>query len=393
MISLFVQRAAVLMLRPAALMAEALFAPGGNIMIFAIPIAALALTASSIPVHTQYMMATRRDVNFGFLERSYVSGLMYVTVLSVAILSITLVVLWKDVSNYVVLVVIFVFIIEKFSDESTRFYEFKKEYNKWFISQSIRSGWLFVPIVMSNIGYDYAYSFLLSSILLCIVSIANLFIQTGLRPSFSASGFTAIRNNSAFLSGPILLSIHRQGPRILVALAFPVFAHFFQVIAQIGQVVSLLFNVRFVVPYRAIISRHPRLFEQRMRPVYRKILLLTAGLLVVTMLLVPFAEMATGDLFIMGALVVAMTADALAFSLMSAHWGFLPWLASPRQAFATSGFALMSLALFSGAGYVLLFVVDGSILLVPCLTTLGSAGWIWLIRKRHFGYGSNVAGH
>src|SRR3546814_21175854 len=70
MMSLLVQRASVLMLRPAALMAEALLVPGCHVMIFAMPNAALALTASSIPVHTQSMMATSTSPNIECLERS-----------------------------------------------------------------------------------------------------------------------------------------------------------------------------------------------------------------------------------------------------------------------------------------------------------------------------------
>src|SRR3546814_2059260 len=90
MMSLLVQRASVLMLRPAALMAEALLVPGGNVMIFAMPIAALALTASSIPVHTQYMMATSKSPNIECLERSYVSALLYITLIGSIVLFLIL---------------------------------------------------------------------------------------------------------------------------------------------------------------------------------------------------------------------------------------------------------------------------------------------------------------
>src|SRR3546814_19649305 len=67
-----------------------------------------------------------------------------------------------------------------------------------------------------------------------------------LRPSLTMSGWVAIRTNAIFLSHSFLLAIHRQVPRIVVAVSFPGMAHFFQILAQAGQAVSLLFNVRFV---------------------------------------------------------------------------------------------------------------------------------------------------
>src|SRR3546814_6828690 len=120
MMSLLVQRASVLMLRPAALMAEALLVPGGNVMIFAMPIAALALTASSIPVHTQYMMATSKSPNIECLERSYVSALLYITLIGSIVLFLILHLILKTSHFYMVQIIISTFLVEKFSDELTR---------------------------------------------------------------------------------------------------------------------------------------------------------------------------------------------------------------------------------------------------------------------------------
>ncbi|HEY0596050.1 hypothetical protein, partial [Sphingopyxis sp.] len=314
MISLLVQRAAVLMLRPAAMAAEALFVPGGNIMIFAIPIAALALTASSVPVHSQYMVATPNTPNLRALERSYVSGLLYISVISVAVLFLSLILIWKGVSLELVAITLSMFVIEKFSDELTRFYEFQKKYSRWFIAQSVRSIWLLVPVACYNLGADYLHSFFIASMSIAVITLVNFFFSTHLRPSLSPTGWQAIRTNAVFLSSSFLLAIHRQAPRIAVAFAFPKVAHFFQIVAQVGQVVSLLFNVKYVIPYRAVMSRRPRLFERMLSAAFLKIIQAVIAMLVLASLAIPVADLPLGHEIMMVALTVAMVADALAFS-------------------------------------------------------------------------------
>lgn len=388
MMSLLAQRATVLMLRPAALMAEALLVPGGNVMIFAIPIAALALTASSIPVHTQYMMATSKSPNIEFLERSYVSALLYITLIGSIVLFIILHLIFKTSHLYMVQIVISTFLVEKFSDELTRFYEFQKKYMMWLIAQTVRSAWLLFPIVLYISGYDYEMSFYAVSSSFALLSFFCFFFLARLRPSLAMSGWVAIRTNAIFLSHSFLLAIHRQVPRIVVAFSFPGMAHFFQILAQAGQAVSLLFNVRFVVPYRAIMSRHPLMVERRFSRTYMRLIQLAIGMLLLAAAGLLFSGFRFGYEILLAALAIAMIADALAFSLMSTYWGYLPWLVSPREAFVTSGFGAAVLAFFAGAGYVLVIEWHGPILVIPCLTVLVSIAWAWMIRRRHFRRGS-----
>src|SRR3546814_2142088 len=127
----------------------------------------------------------------------------------------------------------------------------------WMIAQTVRSAWLFFPVALYICGYDYEVSFYAVSSSFALLSFFCFFYFARLRPSLTMSGCVAIRPNAIFLSHSFLLAIHRQVPRIVVAVSFPALAHFFQILAQAGHAVSLLFNVRFVVPYPAIILSRP----------------------------------------------------------------------------------------------------------------------------------------
>ena len=386
MMRLLIQRGSVLLLRPVAVLAEGAFVPGGNVLIHVLPIAAMALTASSVPVHLQFMIMAPGKPERQAVARAYVGGLVNVTLIALSILSAILLVVWPAIDPVLLLSICCVFLVEKFSDELTRYFEFGKRYNLWFAVQVARSGWLFVPILLAASGYAYDFAFLASALISALASTTLFFIATGLKPRFSIMGWGVMRTNGVFLSGAILLALHRQGPRIVVAHLFPQVAHVFQAVAQLGQGASLLFNIKYQIPYRRLIARRPMLFERRFEPIFKRLLWLAFGMtavgLAVHVILPASPDAADGT--ILTSLVPIMIADALAFSVLSAYFGYMPWLSGGRKVLATYATGAILLLSTVGISYAVLTKASDFVEIVPTLMVALSALWIWLVRHRHF---------
>lgn len=372
----------MLFLRPAAIMAEGLFVPGGNVLIFVLPVAAMALTMSSVPVYLEFMRTTEHHPDRPEIERNYISSLLMTTL--IALLILCLVLLWSRAGVVLLISIVATFIIEKFSDELTRYYEFKRQYNRWLVTQLWRSAWLFIPIGFALAGWNYKILFLSFALLTAVWTVTKFFLAIKLRLAFNLRSWNVIRTNSPFLSSSALLAAHRQVPRIAVAHFFPHYAHAFQAISQIGQGASLIFNVRFQIPYRKVIARRTVQFERLFRPVFLRLAVVTLALMIIGILIPGLAGyLAPRKLLFFGALGFAMTADALAFSLFSTYLGYLPWFVRPANASATFILDGLLFILTFGMTYLIVQRAGGSLIIVPAATTLLSLASIALIRHRH----------
>lgn len=384
MLPLLAQRAAVLLLRPAALLTEGALAPGANVLIFVLPAAALALTASSVPVHTRYMQTLGTGQGGPEVEREYVSGLTIVTVIAAGILAVAAALARGTAIDPIVIAVVATFLVEKYSDELSRLSEFRKRYNRWFLVQTLRSLWLFVPFVLAGLGAPYAATFATVACLAAVLAAVHYVLHTGLQPSVTASGLRAIRANAVFLASAGILAIHRQLPRLAVATLFPGIAHVYQAASQLGQGISLLFGVRYQVPYRKVIARRPQRFEQHMGPTFTRFVVAGA----VTVILMAICWHLTPDglagVLQPAMLLTALGAEALALSVMSAYLGYLPWFVSEKRALGTYAIAALALAACGGAGYGAVILKGGDVILLPLMTVTVSISWVLIIRVRHF---------
>lgn len=383
MLRLLAQRASVLFLRPAAILAEGLFVPGGNILIFVLPIAALALTMSSVPVYLDFMRTTEHHLDRREIERNYISSLLMTTLLALVILAFTL--SWTRTGGVLFLSILATFVVEKFADELTRFYEFKRQYNRWFLTQLWRSVWLFIPMALAFAAWNYRLAFLGLATLTALGAVVQFFLATKLRPAFDRKGWSVIRSNSPFLGSSALLAVHRQAPRIAVAHFFPHYAHAFQAISQIGQGASLLFNVRFQIPYRKLIARRTVRFERVFRHIFQRLAVVAVALMTAAILVLGLAGyVGMRETLFFAALGFAMVADALVFSLFSAYLGYLPWFVRPSSATVTLALDGALFVLIFGLAFFAVQTLGGSLVIVPVATTLLSLASIALIRYRHF---------
>jgi len=275
LLTLLVQRGSVLLLRPAALLAEGFLLSGESLLVFVLPAAAMALTMSSVPVYLKFYRSLSHHDGKSIINRNYTSGLSIIIAIAVLVLSLVLTIFGADTAIFIGILA--TFIIEKFSDELTRYFEFNKAYGRWFVVQSSRSLWLFIPIALALGGAHYETAFWSVSVVAALAMAVQFFLSTGLRPSVAPGGWSLISENAAFLSSSAILAAHRQLPRLAVAGLFPQMAHVFQAMAQASQSVSLVFNVRYQVPYRKLIARRTVVFERMFRGSFGRIAFATVA--------------------------------------------------------------------------------------------------------------------
>lgn len=384
MYKLIVLRAAPLFLRPAAVLLERAFVPNGHILVFVLPIAAMALTVSSIPVHLDYFRSHPGLVDYKRQSREYASAISLLTLASAIVLVSVLAVAPLGLDLTLIIATCFVFISEKLADETSRAFEFRKEFGKWFGIQAIRSSWLVLPISAHTLGMSYSFSFLITSILVSFLMLGLFIFVSGLLPTLSLAGLALIRNNLVFLVGSALPASYRQVPRIVVSKLFPEQAHVFLAVAQLSQGVSLIYNVKFQVPYRKLIARRTLAYQRRLRPITGKLAVMVTF---VAIIYLPISLIdSTGHLGEGGiglALMPLMAADALAFGVLSTHLGLLPWFTKKSEALFTY---LLCLAAMGTVISLISFELVPwlSIFHIPTATIAIGMIWLAIIMRRHF---------
>src|SRR5690606_18106061 len=154
---------------------------------------------------------------------------------------------------------------------------------------------------------------------------------------------------------------------------------------QLMQGASLLFNVKYQIPYRAIIAKRPLSFERLFHPAFRKLffiaLILGASGIAITIWTPAVLNYQTAIIIGLG---VAMTADSLASSLSTTYLGYLQWILTAKQALATYAYMLIILLICFLVGYGVLIVMSNALVVVPVTTIIVSLLWIMLIRHKHF---------
>lgn len=385
MIRLLVYRVIALGLRPLAILLEGVL-PGQHVLlVLSLPIAMMVLMLSSIPVHLEYYKARIAGPGSGRMAVQYKSGLGWILCFSLLFLLGGACLPLVDLENNFVAVVCLTFLIEKFSDESSRSLEFKKNYFDWLLVQVLRSGWVFVPLLVGFFGGRYEATYLAVSFIAAILSFLVFVRVTGLVPSLQLSGLVSIKANIVYFFGSFLPASYRQLPRLVIAKIYPEQAHTFIALSQLAQGVGVLFNVRFQIPYRKIIARKPLLFQRLMEPAMKKILtgsFLIAAVYMCAPMYLDLSDM-EGHLQILFFSPVIF-ADALAFCVLSAHLGYIQWLSQPSRAIrfyilGASFELLVALIIFFG-GYLEVVNLAG----IPVAVMAVGLVWLLMAKKMFF---------
>lgn len=383
MIKLLGLRVSALLIRPLVILIEGLIVSRDYVLVFAIPIAMMALTISSIPVHREYYQA---HAPAGPQALRYSSGLGTIMLVGFATLAALLHLPEIAMSGVLISATAFLFLVEKLADEVSRFFEFRKKFASWFLTQIVRSGWLVLPIFAAQAGFNYQWSFLVACFLSAAVFLMVFIRVTGLVPFPRKVGLIAIRTNFVFLSGASLMASQRQVPRILVTRLFPEFAHVYLAMAQLAQGCALIFNVQYQIPYRKLIARKTRLFQKIKHPLMIRILAIPAVMAPIYIFVLPnyltLSSLSTVQL--VAILMPVLIADALASAVLVAHLGYLTWCAERRAAFITYVLA----ASLPVASYLIVQVTGIeprlTILSIPGIAIVTAIMWVVLVMNRHF---------
>lgn len=391
MLRLLLLRAVPLFFRPAAVLFEGAVIAENYFLVMVLPIAMMALTISSIPVHLDYFKCLPNNPGYNRLAKKYISSLAWLILASLLVLSVILILLPLGLDGGLLIAICLVFLVEKLADETSRILEFRKAFVNWFLVQSFRSGWLFLPIIVSLFGLAYEVAFLTIAALSCIFMYYIFYRVSGLAPCFDREGFSPIRDNLVFLAGSVLPSSYRQVPRIVVAKVYPEQAHIFLAMAQLAQGIGLIFNVRFQIPYRKLIARRTVVFQRLLQPTMLWILM-PSGVIAIAYLAIPFftPEEALSNATLALLLAPVMLADALTFAILAAHLGYLPWFVGRKKALGT--YLLCLAAVGGGISGLYYFDIRGALtlLMVPSITVIIGFFWIMIIVIRHFRRTSNL---
>lgn len=393
MIKLFIYRIIPLGIRPATIILEGMLANNQNILIQTLPISMMALMLSSIPVHLEYYKSKTVQPALKILETQYISGLTWLILIFTAALTVIISLPPLNFTSNLIIITCSMFLIEKLADESSRSLEFRKKFFGWFLVQFLRSAWLLIPLTAAFLGLNYAALYLVFCLLTALTSLFIFIHVTGLLPSLNLRGFTPIKNNIVFFFGSFLPASYRQLPRFIVAQVYPEQAHTFLAIAQIGQGINVMFNVRFQIPYRKLIARRPLKVQTILEPTMRCVLLLpilTSLLYVSGPIFIDLSQTTSFHQMIFFAPVVF--AEALLFAIIAAHLGYIQWIGKRHAAMI---YYLVCITLGLTIGVVLFnanYTDVTNLTGIPVITII--VGIIWLlIAKATFFQTQNTKAH
>lgn len=386
MLRLLIIRASPLLLRPSVVLLEGHLVTDGFVLVWVLPISMLALAISSFPVHIEYFRATSAISQHA---DEYISALSWLTVISIVIMFPLLLILPLDLNLSIVIATCATFFIEKLADEVSRSLEFQKQFANWLYVQLLRSGWFFFPIMTFLLGYTYTKSFLVFSLITAIVMFFVFLHITGLMPRWSGQGLRLINKKSVFLLGSCLPASYRHLPRLVAAKVFPEQVHIYLAVAQLCQGIGLLFNVRYNIPYRKIIARRTQLFQNRLRPLIRRLVMPISLIAAIYIVISPVLGKYDPSYAIFIALLVPIiVADTLNFTILSLHFGYIPWFCDKWNALIT--YSICALMACIVIAMIMIIVVPlkwtdyVSIYHIPAGTIMIGLMWLVIITQRHF---------
>ena len=314
-------------------MAEAFFLDGAFLLVTLIPIVSLIHMATCVPVHIEYFSAARQPEPKSDIAKDYTSALTIIAV-TASLLLVIVTSLMPHATKFVILGAVTMYVSEKYFDEISRFFEFKKKFNSWFGVQTIRSAWLFAPILLAIVGLNYEAMFVVVSLPVLILALCMFKYIFKLYPSINTRAFTVVTNKVPYVLGSALSASCRQMPRVLVTSLFPSLAHVYVSIAQLSQVSSLIFAVKVVVPRRRVLSRKPKKIVGIFDSFFKRILFWSCSTAVVCIFLGGILGTdRLGMIYICSLLTIIFVAESLSAEILKFDSGLLPWFVDKYSAF------------------------------------------------------------
>lgn len=323
-----------LLLRPFAVYCESIFFGQSLISVLVATAAGTGLALTSIPVHIRTYQILSSAKTFLIERDIYLSAVTLLTLVGMIVTAFTVSFIDSDSAPLVFIIVLAAYLVERITDELARYVEFQKRFGFWCFIQTVRSGWLLLAMALSLVGLDYQIAAL---IIVCALNIGYLIGLSVKLSDFrlNLSGVIGLlKTSTIYVPTAILLGTARQIPRIFVARTFPEMVHLFVVLSQFSQGVSLLYNVKFLMPWRKVISRKPRLFEMRISNIHRKTVIVIAALILIGFFGAPFVpdpnDKSLTSLLFLGSVCLI---DATLLAIFGAYLELTVWLRTPKMVF------------------------------------------------------------
>lgn len=281
------------------------------------PIAMLCLAVTSIPVHREYFK-TSRHIDYIYYKHTVV----VMAALFVLVMLVTLSLFSFQI--HTIILIVSIFLIEKMYDEELRILNYNKKMKLWEIIQLSRSLWP-LPIMFAAIVFDYDYEVSLSqlALVLAIVKVSILIARIDLNISYvNIAIIKILRASIPYATGAIYSGILRQAPRIVVTQIFNELAHLYMFISQCAQIIPVLYNTIYQVPYRKLMSRKTSLYLKVLNDVNLKVMLFS---LIVATATIMFEYIGFGVSVSLN-LSLLLIAEALINSVKSNYLGCLVWM-------------------------------------------------------------------
>ncbi len=318
------RRLVLALLRPLPIVCEWLFT-NQSFVVEIYPIAALLLALSAVPVH-------RKLFKSGFNNKVNVSGyndaIGSLVLIFSALAFLCLLSIWSEL--LFVLTVVCLFVVEKAADEYLRALNYKKKMYLWELIQLIRAGWL-VPVVIVGIllgPQNYVLWLSVAISAAALVTVVTVIVKLDLSDKFVLyrNSVKLIWTEFPYLSGSVLSGAVRQLPRIVVTQFFEQYSHVYMIVSQITQIIPVLYNVIFQVPYRKIMARKYNLYYLSIQSVNRRILLLAVVVFLVTALV--YWSLGYYEIFFF-----ILVSEALVYAVLSNTLGLYVWKCSSKDVF------------------------------------------------------------
>jgi hypothetical protein len=321
--ALFFSRLAASVSRPAALLLEGLLLRDQPLLVYIVPVAALAVTVSSLPTYASYykILLTKNDPSK--LAAEYAVSVLIMLIVSVVCGSLFLLLS----STLPLAVFACAFIVDKLCDEVCRLHEFCGQHKRWLFFQFARSGFPLIPIILC--GYwglsGYIEIYLLVAFMAAILFAIEFLKQVAFPRGFLA-GINLIVDSIHYMPSVFIVGATRQGPKIILAALLPTISYFYQVVSQLMVPLTVFLNSRYQIPFRKIISAKVFLFEKVLRKLMSSILV---GVLVTSFFSsIFFIHLQQGYekyyLFII--IFVGIISETIGNFSLSAYLGYLRWL-------------------------------------------------------------------
>ena len=367
-------------------MAEAFFLDEAFLLVTLIPIVSLIHMATCVPVHIEYFSAARQPEPKSEIAKDYTSALTIIAVIAILLLVIVMS-LMPHATKLIILGAVTMYVSEKYFDEISRFFEFKKKFNSWFGVQIIRSVWLFAPILLASVGFKYESMFVVVSLPVLILALCLFKHIFKLHPLVNRMAFFVVIRKVPYVLGSALSASCRQMPRVLVTSLFPSLAHVYVSIAQLSQVSSLIFAVKVVVPRRRVSSRRPERVSQLLHPLLRSINFYSCVIATGYLFVASMIDIEALDINYIYVLLLAMLIiESLSLEVFKFNSGLIPWFVQHNHAIksyifcAITYFSLVVTCFFLYSQFLdnfgIIFIPATNVILIICLRSI--------ILKRHF---------